>query len=172
MKYEINALIHPFTYYQNFDKDLMKKFDEYIDSKTTLIFYSNLQNSSYKGFCQLTSYSRESLFERENSQKNVYMISTYPHMGRPTMLGGIKLEKLLKSFKPKIINFAGQTIDYSKVGQCVEGIMYSINKIIKKEIKFVLHNELLSTLEGFGSSLNEPTDISTIYNIDKKIILK
>jgi hypothetical protein len=171
MIHEINVLVHPFTYYQTFDDNLIKKIDDYINSKKTIIFYSNLQNLK-DCFLKLTSYSREELFEKEQEQKNVYMISTYPHQGRPTMLGGIKLEKLLKKFNPKTINFAGQTINYSKVGQCVEGIMYSIDKLIPKKIEFILHTELLSTLEGFGHPINNPVDISSIYNINKKIMLK
>ncbi|MDD4353214.1 MAG: hypothetical protein PHN56_02015 [Candidatus Nanoarchaeia archaeon] len=171
MKSEINVLVHPFTYYQKFNEDLIKKFDNYINSRDTIIFYSKLKDLN-EPFLKLISYSREELFEKEAEQKNVYMIPTYPHKGHPTLVGGIKLEKLLKNFKPKIINFAGQTINYSKIGQCVEGIIYSINKIIPKKIEFVLHNELLSTMEGFGNYIDNSMDISSIYNINKKIILK
>jgi len=166
---KLSALVHPFVYYNKVDSGKKNEIDSFIDcAKKILIFYSYINTNERLKYYSLSNYS---LNEAKN-KPNCIMIPTYFSAGMVSNYAKAKIKSSIAPMNIEELIFAGQTIDFTKNGQCVGGIIDLMDSLTVKSARFVLENSLLSSMEGFGSRLNEECDISSIYDYNREIVLR
>ena len=165
---ELKVLVHPYTAFIKPEKKLIRKYDNFIKTaEKIIVFYSPVTKQGEKVFYNLTSIPRKEL----KKEKNVVVLPTYSHEGALPPESKIELTNILKELEVEQIIFAGQTVDFTSTGSCVDGIIKEMNKILKEDVPFSLQSELLSTMEDYCPKLYGTLNIKKEYNTEREIIL-